>query len=97
MPLERATTSASGTYSFVNLNPRFLQRHRLESRFPVVHAKNDVDVQIGGATRVNITLPVGNAAETVTVTAVPPLNFRLIAPSLGGSRGRPASCVGVAR
>lgn len=79
---QRATTSASGTYSFVNLNPGSYSVTVLKAGFQSF-TQNDVDIQIGGATRVNITLPVGNAAETVTVTAAP-AQLQTDSPSLEG-------------
>src|SRR5277367_6065072 len=79
---QTATTSASGTYSFVNLNPGSYSVTVSKTDFQSF-TQDGVDVQIGGATRVNITLPVGNASETVTVTAAP-AQLQTDSASLGG-------------
>jgi outer membrane receptor protein involved in Fe transport len=79
---QTATTSASGTYSFVNLNPGSYSVTVSKTGFQSF-TQNAVDVQIGGATRVNTTLPVGGAGETITVTAAP-AQLQTDSPSLGG-------------
>jgi len=63
-----ATTSGSGTYSFVNLNPGTYSATVSKANFESF-TQNAIDVQVGGATRVNVALTVGNVGETVTVTA----------------------------
>ncbi len=62
-----ATTGAGGNYSFINLNPGSYSVHVAKEGFET-YTRNQVDVQIGGATRVDVVLAVGNATESVTVT-----------------------------
>ncbi len=66
--MQTATTEAGGNYSFVNLNPGTYSVSVSQSGFQSV-TQDRIDVQVGGATRINITLPVGNVKETVTVVA----------------------------
>ena len=60
-------TGEGGGYSFINLNPGFytltVSQHGFES-----FLLNQVDVQIGGFTRVDATLQVGDVRLTMTVT-----------------------------
>jgi hypothetical protein len=61
------TTGNGGTYNFINLNPGSYSVSVSQKGFKS-STIDPVDVQIGGATRVDVTLEVGNVAETVTVT-----------------------------
>lgn len=63
-----AITGSGGTYSFLNLNPGSYSVDVMQPGFKSTH-RDSVDVQIGGTTRVNISLEVGDVAQTVTVTA----------------------------
>jgi hypothetical protein len=65
---QSATTASSGTYRFVNLNPGSYSVSVSDAGFK--SARQDaVDVQIGGTSRADFTLEVGDIAQTVTVTA----------------------------
>ena len=63
-----ATTSESGTYSFINLNPGSYTLTVSQSGFQSSR-RSRVDVQIGGFTRVDVTLRVGDVTQTMTVTS----------------------------
>ena len=65
---QAVTTGASGTYSFVNLNPGTYSVTVSETGFTSV-TQDNIDVQVGGATRANVTLQVGKVTQTVTVSA----------------------------
>lgn len=65
---QTATTGAGGNYSFVNLNPGTYSVTASQAGFQSM-TQSGVDVQVGGATRINLTLPVGNVKQTVTVVA----------------------------
>jgi hypothetical protein len=60
-------TSAAGLYSFVSLNPGTYIVTASQKGFESV-AQNNVLVTVDQVTALNITLQVGNVAETVTVT-----------------------------
>src|ERR1700722_8391689 len=65
----QSTTSGSGgTFSFVNLIPGLYDVTVSQKGFKSA-TQNAVDVQIGGATRADIALPVGEVSESVTVSA----------------------------
>jgi outer membrane receptor protein involved in Fe transport len=65
---QTTTTAAGGTYSFVNLNPGAYSVSVTQQGFK--SSTNDhVDVQIGGTTRVNVSLEIGDVAQTVTVSS----------------------------
>ena len=65
---QTTTTAAGGTYSFVNLNPGAYSVSVTQQGFKA--STNDhVDVQIGGTTRVNVSLEIGDVAQTVTVSS----------------------------
>ena len=61
------TTGDAGTYTFVDLNPGFYSLTVTEQGFKSFKL-DQVDVQIGGFTRVDVTLQVGDVAQTMTVT-----------------------------
>jgi Carboxypeptidase regulatory-like domain len=65
---QTVSTGDGGNYSFVNLNPGSYSITVSQSGFQSV-TQDRIDVQVGGATRINVTLPVGNLNETVTVVA----------------------------
>jgi hypothetical protein len=65
---QTTTTGDSGTYSFVNLNPGSYSVTATQKGFNAF-TRSGVDVQIGGATRVDIALAVGDVSQTTTVTA----------------------------
>ena len=66
---EKAVTSNSGNYSFINLIPGSYSVSVSQQGFKSA-TTNQVDVQIGGATRVNVVLQIGDVTQTVTVTDV---------------------------
>jgi hypothetical protein len=61
------TTGEGGTYSFINLNPGSYTLTVSEQGFESSR-RSKVDVQIGGFTRVDVTLRVGDVTQTMTVT-----------------------------
>jgi hypothetical protein len=65
---QTTTTGSGGNYSFVNLNPGTYSVSVSQSGFQSV-TQDRIDVQVGGATRINVVLPVGNVQQTVTVVA----------------------------
>ena len=65
--VQTSTTGNGGSYSFINLNPGSYSVSVSQSGFKSTSARS-VDVQIGGATRVDLALEVGDVAQTVTVT-----------------------------
>jgi outer membrane receptor protein involved in Fe transport len=65
---QKATTSNGGTYTFINLNPGSYSVTVNQSGFES-YTQNGIDVQIGGATRVDLVLQIGNVSQSVTVTA----------------------------
>jgi hypothetical protein len=71
---QEAKTGSSGTYTFVNLNPGTYSVTVAQSGFQS-YTRSDVDVQIGGTTRADFNLQVGDVLQSVTVTsAAPDLN-----------------------
>jgi hypothetical protein len=66
---EATTTGDGGTYSFVNLNPGSYSLSVSQQGFKS-STRNQVDVEIGGTTRVDITLQAGDESQTVIVTSV---------------------------
>lgn len=64
----KTTTSEGGTYSFINLNPGSYTLTVSQQGFQSSR-RSKVDVQIGGFTRVDITLRVGDVTQTMTVTS----------------------------
>jgi outer membrane receptor protein involved in Fe transport len=65
---QEATTGAAGTYSFINLIPGSYDVTVSQAGFSTV-TKNKIDVQIGGATRADVKLAVGDVSQSVTVNA----------------------------
>jgi hypothetical protein len=66
---EVTRTGNGGTYSFINLNPGSYSLTVAEPGFKF-STRSQVEVQIGGATRVDIMLEIGDVAQTVTVTGI---------------------------
>lgn len=64
---QRTTTRVGGGYSFVNLNPGTYSIKVTQANFKSA-TQNSVEVHIGGATRVDFALEVGNVSESVIVT-----------------------------
>lgn len=64
---QNAVTSSGGTYTFINLNPGSYSVTVSHAGFKASTA-NQVDVQIGGITRADLTLEVGEVTQSVTVT-----------------------------
>ena len=63
----KAVTTSAGTYTFINLNPGSYRVSVSQPGFKV--SKTDqVDVQIGGTTRADLRLEVGDTTQSVTVT-----------------------------
>ena len=65
---EATTTGHGGTYSFLNLNPGSYTLNVSQPGFQS-YRRRQVDVQIGGLTRVDVTLRVGDVTQTLTVTS----------------------------
>lgn len=65
---EATTTGDGGTYSFLNLNPGSYTLTVSQPGFQSSR-RRQVDVQIGGLTRVDVTLHVGDVTQTLTVTS----------------------------
>ena len=64
---QKAVTSSAGTYTFINLNPGSYSITVSQPGFKV--SKTDqIDVQIGGTTRDDLRLEVGDTTQSVTVT-----------------------------
>jgi hypothetical protein len=62
-----ATTGDAGTYNFIDLNPGFYTLTVAQAGFKSFKL-SQVDVQIGGFTRVDVALQVGEVAQTMTVS-----------------------------
>jgi hypothetical protein len=65
-------TSDAGLYSFVSLTPGAYVVTVSQKGFQSV-AQHDVQVTVDQATTINVTLPVGNVTETITVSTTAPL------------------------
>jgi hypothetical protein len=79
------TTKAGsgGTYSFQNLNPGNYKVSVTNPGFKS-YIQGAVDVQVGGTTRVNAALSVGDVSQTVTVDATSQITLQTDTSSLGG-------------
>jgi outer membrane receptor protein involved in Fe transport len=64
---QKAVTSSAGTYTFINLNPG---SYSVTASHPGFKASttDQVDVQIGGTTRADLTLEVGDVTQSITIT-----------------------------
>ena len=69
---QRTVTSASGDYSFVNLNPGKYRVTALAAGFHSLE-RSGVTVAVGQTLNLDLRLPVGGANETVTITSDAPL------------------------
>jgi hypothetical protein len=79
---QEAVTGAGGTYTFINLNPGVYSITVTNQGFK--SATNDqVAVNIGGVTRADLTLQVGDVSQSVTVTGAS-ANIQTDSASLGG-------------
>ena len=65
---QTTTTGSGGNYTFSNLNPGSYSVTVTATGFSV-STQNEIDVKIGGSTRADVKLAVGNVAQTVTVNA----------------------------
>ncbi len=68
--MQATKSGTGGTYSFVNLNPGTYSMTVTHEGFQS-YTRNDIDVQIGGTTRADVALRVGNVSQNVVVTAAP--------------------------
>ncbi len=66
--MQTAITGSAGNFSFVNLIPDTYQITVTKSGFQSL-TQSGINVQVGGATRADVVLSVGNISQTVTVTA----------------------------
>jgi outer membrane receptor protein involved in Fe transport len=64
---QKVVTSSAGTYTFINLNPGSYSLTVSHEGFKA-STTNQVDVQIGGITRADLSLEVGEVTQSVTVT-----------------------------
>jgi outer membrane receptor protein involved in Fe transport len=64
---QKAVTSSAGTYTFINLNPGSYSVTASHPGFKESTA-DQVDVQIGGTTRADLTLEVGDVTQSITIT-----------------------------
>ncbi len=65
---ENSTSESGGTYRFVNLNPGSYSVTVTQAGFDSL-TKENIDVQIGGTVRVDVSLNVGNISQNVSVNA----------------------------
>lgn len=65
---QQAMTGSAGNFTFVNLIPDTYELTVSKQGFQS-QTHSAINVQVGGATRVDVTLKVGNVSQTVTVTA----------------------------
>ena len=65
-----AVTSSAGTYTFINLNPGVYSIVVSSSGFKSAE-NSQVTVSIGGTTRADLVLEVGDVSQTITVTGAP--------------------------
>jgi hypothetical protein len=77
------TTGSSGTYSFNSLNPGSYSVSVSHSGFNSF-TQSAVDVTIGGSTRIDAALPIGDVATNVTVEASSATQLQTDSSSLGG-------------
>jgi hypothetical protein len=65
---QETTTAAGGTYSFLNLNPGEYTANISQAGFKS-STQRSITVTVGGTTRVDVVLEVGDITQTVTVEA----------------------------
>ena len=80
---QTTTSGAGGTYSFLNLNPGTYTITVTNTGFKT-YSFSPVDVQIGGSTRINAALDVGDISQTVNVEASETAQLQTDTTSLGG-------------
>jgi len=76
-------TGSGGTYSFLNLNPGSYSVTVSDSGFKST-TQNQVDVTIGGTTRADLALEIGDISQTVTVNATEAATLQTDTSALGG-------------
>ena len=64
---QKAVTSSAGTYTFINLNPGSYSVTVSQPGFKA-STTDQVDVQIGGTTRADLTLVIGDVTQSITIT-----------------------------
>ena len=80
---QTTTVGAGGTYNFLNLNPGVYTETFSHDGFKSV-MRNEIDVTIGGNTRVDAALPIGNVDQSVTVSANSQVTLQTDSAALGG-------------
>lgn len=76
-------TGSGGTYSFLNLNPGSYSVTVSNPGFKA-STQDQVDVTIGGTTRVDLALQIGDVSQTVTVSASEAASLQTDTSALGG-------------
>lgn len=79
----KTKTGSGGTYSFLNLNPGSYSVTVSKSGF-TSFKQQEVDVTIGGSTRVDVALQIGDISQSVTVNASETAQLQTDSSSLGG-------------
>ncbi len=79
---QKAVTSSAGTYTFINLNPETYSVTVAAPGFKSA-TNNHVTVSIGGTTRIDLTLEVGQTSQSVVVTSATP-DLQTDSATLGG-------------
>jgi hypothetical protein len=80
---QNTTSGPGGTYTFLNLNPGAYTVKVAMAGFKGI-TKNGVDVTIGGSTRVDATLAIGDVTQSITVDAAATAALQTDTSSLGG-------------
>src|SRR5579862_8545107 len=80
---QETVTGGGGVYNFPNLNPGSYSVTASHGGFQTT-TQSQIDVQIGGSTRVDVALQVGNVDQSVTVTASSATSLQTDSASLGG-------------
>jgi len=83
------TTTSVGLYSFPALNPGFYQFKITVAGFQTA-VTNDIQLQVQPTVRIDFSLSVGQATQTLEVAAKPPSSPPMMLPSVRSSK-RPAS------
>jgi hypothetical protein len=81
--VQTTKAGSGGTYSFINLNPGTYTVKVTDTGFSSA-THNQVDVTVGGSTRVDVALAVGDVSESVTVSASAATQLQTDSASLGG-------------
>jgi Carboxypeptidase regulatory-like domain/TonB dependent receptor len=77
------SSGSGGNYTFLNLNPGTYSVSVSNPGFKE-YDRSEIDVTIGGTTRVDAALPLGDASDSVTVTALENVSLQTDTSSLGG-------------